>query len=117
MLDGVPDTGAKFGAAGLQRKQKRRVDLFDMDAPILDGLDVRGGFEELARGDFRVGVGILRSFSIHRSPGHQIEGGLVADNCGGQGDKWLRSTAVYSLGASAQSAGADRFALPADLWI
>src|SRR5262249_5166452 len=56
-FDRVLDPCAELLAAGFELVEKRRVDLLDMDAAVLDGFDAGGQFDELARCGFRIGEG------------------------------------------------------------
>jgi hypothetical protein len=57
----APLDRARKGGAVLRRQaalgQKGRIDLLDMDAAVLDGLDRVGGLDQPACGGFRIGEG------------------------------------------------------------
>src|ERR1700681_4324440 len=53
--DGELDAGAIFGRTATFLKQKRPVDLLNVDPAVLDRLDRVGDLKQLARGFFRVG--------------------------------------------------------------
>jgi hypothetical protein len=48
------EPGAIFGRAAALLEQERPVDLLDVDAAVLDGLDGVGDLQQLARGGFRI---------------------------------------------------------------
>jgi hypothetical protein len=50
--DGPLDAGAEI-VAGATGRQKRRVDVLDVDAAVLRRLDIVGDLDQLARGDIR----------------------------------------------------------------
>jgi hypothetical protein len=55
LFDSAPDAGAELCAASPERVEERIVDLFDVDAAVLDRLDARSQLDELAGGGVRIG--------------------------------------------------------------
>jgi len=63
--DGPIEPGLVLGRRGLQLEQHRPVDLLDVDTAVLDGLDGVGEFDDLACGEFRIGVGTRLDEFVH----------------------------------------------------
>ena len=55
-LDRQVETGFVFGRRAFFAKQERPVDLLDMDAAVLRGLDAVGDLQDLAGRFFGIGV-------------------------------------------------------------
>jgi len=59
LSNGVVETGFIFSRCGLEGAEHRPIDLLDVEAAILNRFHRAGDLHQLARGDFRVGIGPL----------------------------------------------------------
>jgi len=89
-------SGALFGREATTA-QERSVDLLDMDAAVLHGLDGIGDLHQLARG----GVGIIEGVGVDEFRGHN-------ERRSDEGDVWIRLSSSRRLSKSPQARSSRR---------